>query len=778
MLRNFFKNIMETTDSSKNTIGGGRTALFSIVQYTILLLFVILYVFNIFSYFWTLPAPGDPLQYLGSASWGTTWAYFPWLDRINLAVNLRIVSLLFSKAYVGGMVYIGIVNTAILIASMFWAYKKSGYWAALLAGIFINTSFLMLGWSTYIYPDQTVTLYALLAYIMFFWDSDRKHFFGPVLIAGIFAALTSLTKITGIVVPVFFIGYLMLKRDWKKLIRFITGIIIGSVLIVTLFILLYNWQSFVNTFQHFFSHTIRQNVAIGTDPFGASYFHEHILSINFFPFIALFFAAGAYLNKNSKYLFLLAWLNILLVCIVRMLAPSIPTYIFPAYVFTCLGLSVFLADLIKPKNEIFISDNTELLSNIALIIVSAAALILIITGMQFGFVYGPVKVYDYGYNYLKPIDVYTSNNLLYASSIKRLYSFSPFILLGALAYFLATRTKKTLILFVLIVSLIASFLNGGLAYKKADFDRKEADFFYQNAPLLNLVPAKTFSVYVESWNKHNWSSNILWVYRIFFDEKYQRVFEPKYKSQYLNEYEVIGNISYITKEEDLASCTKGSLLLTDKPGVVYKYYPNALKINAFDEQSAQNLVLLDISNETIQKKILFTFDLDLSKWQGTNHEINMNDLNKVLPPLEIVGVRGDFNFRYDPQDDISTIRIHMIKSNPTEQSLINFGYWLKSEIANLTEKSDLYLTFDFEANLSIAGGAHTLFIQDQVKGNWEKVNIPLNQNGFNEYTLTKELRSDISSVIAGINFVPQTTNDWIEIKKFKLTIWSKLQNSE
>jgi hypothetical protein len=768
---------MTTANNSKDSIRTGRTVLFNLVQYAVLLLFVILYVYNISRYFWTLPAPSDPLQYLGSASWGTTWAYFPWLDRISLAVNLRLISLIFSKAYIGGMVYIGIVNTAILIASMYWAFKKSGYWAALLAGIFINTSFLMLGWSTYIYPDQTVALYALLAYIMFFRDSDQKRFFGPILLAGTFAALTSLTKITGIIVPVFFIGYCILKGEWKNLIRLLSGIIIGSLLIVFLFIVLFNWQSFVNTFQHFFSNTISHNIATGTDPFGAAYFHEFILSIKYFPFIALFFAAGAYINKNSKNLFLLAWLNILLVCIVRMLAPSIPTYIYPAYVFTCLGLSVYLADLIKPKNEIDTTDKSDLLSNLILIVTSTVALILIIRGMQFGFTYGPVKVYDYGYNYLKPFDVYTSNNLVYASSIKRLYSFSPFILLGAFAYILATKRKIAIVLFILITSFLCSFLNGGLAYKKAIFDREEAGFFYKNAPLLNKVPAKTFSVYVESWNKHNWSANILWIYRLFFDEKYERVFEPKYKSQYLNEYEVIGNIAYIKNEEDLASDVRGSILLTDKPGVVYKYFPNALKIKS-DELSTQNLVLLDISNKTVQKKTLFTFDLDLRKWKGTNYDINMDNINKVLPPLQIVGVRGDFKFIYNPMHDKSIMRIVMKKANPSEQSLINFGYWMQSEIGELTDKSNLYLTFNIELNLSKAGGSHTLFIQDQVKEDWQKITIPLDQNGFKEYTLTKELRSDISTVIAGINFVPQTADDWIEIKKFNLTIWTKLQDSD
>lgn len=773
-LRKLIKNRMETANNSKYTISGERTILYSIVQYVILLLFVTLYIFNITKYFWTLPAPSDPLQYLGPVSWGTTWAYWPWLDRINLAVNLRLFTILFPKAYIGGMVYIGFINTIILTVSLIWSFKKSGFWAAFLIGIFINSSFLMLGWSTYIYPDQTVALYALLTFVTYFWDTKSKRYFSLALLAGVFAALASLTKATGVVVPIFFIAYCIINKDWKNLIRFCSGIIVGSCIVFILFISLFDWHCFVNTFQHFFHGSLRNNITVGTGISGAAYFHEIILSIKYFPFVALFFAAGAYKNKNSRNLFFLAWLNILFVTVVRMFSPSISSYIYTAYVFTCLGLSIYISDLINSKD----GRDGKAISKIILIITSVAAIIFIIIGLQIGIKYSPVKAFDYGYNYLKPLDIYNANNLPYPSLIKRLYSFSPLIILGSLAYVLVAKAKKAIILFALIVALMASFLNGGLAYRKATFDREEADFFYKNAPILNLVPAKTFTVYVESWNRHNYSFEILWIYRVFFDEKYQRVFEPKYKSQYLNEYEVVGNIAYISKEEGLSSGVRGPLLLTDNPRVVYKYYPNALKIKSFYDQSAQNLVLLDISNKAIQKKILFTFDLDLKKWQGTNYEIDMGDLNKVLPPLQIVGVRGDFSFIYDPLNGKSSMRTAMKKSDSSEQSLINFGYWLKSEIGKLNDTSGLYLTFDIAVNLLKEGGTHTLFIQDQIGEGWEKINIPLDKKGIRAYTLTKVLRSNVSSVIAGIGFVPQTEGDWIEINKIKLTIWTISQNSD
>jgi 4-amino-4-deoxy-L-arabinose transferase-like glycosyltransferase len=324
-------------------------------KYIILLPFVGLYIFNISKYFWTLSVPSDPLQYLGSAVSGTTWGYWPWLDRITLAVNLRFFTMLFLPKYIVGMIYAGFINTAILIISMVWALKKSGSWAALLVGIFINSSYLMLGWSTYLYPDQTVALYTLLAFIFYFSNIKDRHYFKPVLMAGFFAALASFTKVTGIVAPLFFIIYIICKKRWKHLKEFLLGIITGSIFIILFFILLYNWQSFINVYQQFFFGKAGISNNIITDlnivSYGASYFHEILLSMKYFPFVALFFAIGAYRNEKTKNLFFLAWLNIIMLCLLRPTAPSIPSYIYTAYVFTCLGLAIYLSDLISNNNE-------------------------------------------------------------------------------------------------------------------------------------------------------------------------------------------------------------------------------------------------------------------------------------------------------------------------------------------------------------------------------------------------------------------------------------------
>ncbi|MBL7053951.1 hypothetical protein ISS06_01990 [Patescibacteria group bacterium] len=326
--------------------------------YMVLLLFVILYITHLIKYFWTLPTPSDPLQYLGSAAWGTTYGYWPWLDRISLAVNLKLFTIFFSKIYIAGMVYIGFINSLILSISMLWAFKKSGIWASLLIGLFINSSYLMLGWGTYLYPDQTVALYCLISFFFYFSNIKEKKYFNSILISGIFASLATLTKATGIMAPLFFLGHIIYKKDWKKLKQFITGMILGTIIIVLLFISLYNWQSFVNVYNQFFfgNNGLISNInAINNPHYGtnAGYFYKTLLSIKYFPLIALFIVVKAYKKEKTRNLFLFAWGNIIIISILKANGPAIPSYIYTAYVFTCLGLAIYLSDLIKntTKNE-------------------------------------------------------------------------------------------------------------------------------------------------------------------------------------------------------------------------------------------------------------------------------------------------------------------------------------------------------------------------------------------------------------------------------------------
>lgn len=740
----------------------------NVLQYAVLLVLVVLYIYNISHHFWSLPAPSDPLQYLGSAVWKTTWGYWPWLDRISLAVNLRLFTILFSKGYIAGMVYIGFINTAILITSMFWAFKKSGFWAALIVGTFINSSYLMLGWGTYLYPDQTVALYSLITFMFFFSKIKESRYIKPILIAGIFAALTLFTKATGIAVPIFFIGYIIFKKNWKHLKQFVLGMIAGSALIILLFILLYNWQSFVNVYQHFFFGKlgISNNLITDLTHSGVAYYHKIILSMKYFPFIALLIILGAYKNKKTKNLLFLAWMYIIIVSIVRPAAPSIPSYIYSAYIFICLGLSIYLADLMN------IHKTTKSIYNKKYIpfVFCGLALLLIMLGLKLGFKYSPVQEFNYGYNYLIPSDIYTHpTNLVYPTIIKSIYVFGPLIILGLLIYCLNLKSKKLILLFILTVAFWSSFSNGGLAYKKTLFDKNHADFFYKAAPILNLVSAKKFSIYIEEWNKHSHAERILWVYRIFFNKKYQRVFEPKHKSQYENEYEIKRNIAFIKNEQDIQSEIQGTQILTDNEKVILRYFPWAKKIVEIPYEKKM-LVVLDISQDANNMIKIDEYKHNFSDWDGPK-KIPMEKLTETSPPLVLMGNRGKFSFEQIEQKNDNIIRVKLIEPHPTENPIVLFGFHYQIE-----NPEKIFVTLTANTRPSIKNSA-SLFIQDKTK-DWGKNSKPMSSKTWEEHSVNKQIRDNATDLIVGIDYQPKSKDEWLDIKNIRIILWQQSVQKE
>lgn len=734
-------------------------------QILILFLFVALYIYNVSRYFWTFPAPSDPLQYLGPVSWGSTWAYWPWLDRINLAVNLRLFTMFFSKAYVGAMVYIGSINTLILVLSMLWAYRKSGFFAALLTGVFFNTSYIFLGWSTYIYPDQTVAFYGLLAFVIFFWDESTAWKPWRFILAGMIAGFACFTKATGVIIPIFLGFYCIYQKNWKNLIRLSAGVAGGSIIVLFLFVILFNWQSLVNAYGQFFGSSVSRNIVTGgggTTSFGVAYYHELILSLKYFPGIGLLVLAGAYVNKNSRGLFILAWFNILFVSIVRMLAPSIPNYIYLAFVLIIPGVAIYISDSVQTREFNSIEKGNIFLYTA----LSIGSGILVFLGLKLGIKYSSVDQFDYAYSYLKPLDIFSGGNFEYPGYIKRLFTFSPFIIFGSLILVLSRKSSTSLVTFSLIISFLLSFMNGGLAYRKAEFDRKEAGFFYDKAQILNKVPAKTFTVYVEEWNKTRYSHQIMWVYRLFFDEKFQREFTPSYKSQYLNEYLVNSNIAYVNNEKNLVHEIKGDTILTDSYSVVSRNFPNAKVIEGINPDSG--LILLEL-HDNFEKVEQFKYELDLGSWRGKTNPVDMDDIEMVMPPLKNAGYRGSFNLAWINFPE-NRIRISLDTPHPSEASVLMIGYYIEN--AEISWDSESFITVSAEINANSPGESN-LFIQDQVDGNWDKNTVTMDIDGTKAYSVSKMLRPGFAPCITGIYFAPVKEGAWIEIKKLTISIWSK-----
>jgi hypothetical protein len=125
----------------------------------------LLYGIIISQHFWLLPCHRDSVEYLAPAIFGTSWGgYYPWLDRINLAVGLRIWYLAFSLSPEDvGQWFMLSVNLATMLVSIVWAARRAGF----LAGLMIGISLMLVPFSFiwfYCISDQLLTLFIYCLY--------------------------------------------------------------------------------------------------------------------------------------------------------------------------------------------------------------------------------------------------------------------------------------------------------------------------------------------------------------------------------------------------------------------------------------------------------------------------------------------------------------------------------------------------------------------------------------------------------------------------------------
>lgn len=562
-----------------------------ILELSVLFLFLALYVWNISHYFWTLPAPSDPLQYLGPMVWKSTYAYWSWLDRLSLAIGLRIFNIFVPTTYLAGPAYIGFINTLTMLIACRWLYKRQGFLAAVLICVFFNTSLFLLGFATYIYPIQTEAFYALLAFIAFFADEHSRIYRKRFIFAGIFSAFAIFSKITGIFAAFYFLIYFVCKKEWRGLRDFVIGSFLGTSIVCVLFIALFNIESFNNILYLFF----KSNQWSGRDLNNLISFLDQMLSVKFFPvFISLFVAVSAYKEAISRSLFCFSWANIAIIYFIYTFThrggPVISTYIYSAYIYAGIGLAATLGSIFAEAETTYLK--RRLVNDTWLIIgISLLSFFLICAGFVIGIKYPAVRNFNMSYLYYKPFDIFIPGHVSIPEVWRWLYTLGPILVLILLLLSQLTKSKKTIIFFMLITSLWGAAFNGGLAYKKAKFDMYRAGFFYEAAPVLNEVSDKKFTIFVRAWNKHPHSDRLLWVYRHFFDKKYPRGNE--YDSQYKNQRIIRGSIAYVKQEKDLVRI-KGKQILTDDLATIKRYYPRIKIVKEFGWKKIK-LYIVDVS---------------------------------------------------------------------------------------------------------------------------------------------------------------------------------------
>ena len=726
-----------------------------IIELFFLFLFLALYVWNISHYFWTLPAPSDPLQYLGPMVWKSTYAYWPWLDRLTLAIGLRVFSIFIPTTYLAGPAYIGFINILTILISCIWVYRGQGFLAAVLICIFFNTSFFLLGFATYIYPAQTEAFFALLAFIVFFADENSRIYRKRFMLAGIFSAFAVFSKITGIFAAFYFLIYFVYKKEWKGLRDFIIGSFLGTLIVFVLFIALFNIQSFNNILYLFF----KSNQWSGRDLNNLVSFLDQILSVKYFPvFISLFIATSAYKETISRRLFCFAWANIAVIYFIYTFTHRggsvISTYIYSAYIFAGIGLAATLGSIFADIKTPFFKKAEN--DRVTIIGVALLSFILICVGLVIGRKYPAVRYFNYSYLYYKPFDVFVSGHISIPEVWRWLFTLGPILVLLSLLLSQISKSKTTIILFMLITSLWGAAFNGGLAYQKAKFDRHEAGFFYEAAPVLNEVPNQKFSIFVRAWNKHPHADRLLWVYRQFFDKKYPRGNE--YDSQYKNDIQIREAIDYIKQEKDLVSI-KGKQILTDDLITIKKFFPTVKIVKEIGWKGIK-LYVVDVSLREPSLKLNF------DDWNGTR-VLNWTELSKFAPPLKIGGIRGSFSFERVLGDE-NILKIIPGKPDKNNNLLIQLSLVRKNTL-KLNDGKSILISADIK--MASKSKRSEVFIQDKVE-KWDREKILVTYSTtWNKYRIYKRIRDNASDFSMGIYWDPIRENETLEIKNVLVYVW-------
>jgi len=724
------------------------------VEITILFLFIALYAWNISNYFWTLPAPSDPLQYLGPMVWKSTYAYWPWLDRISLAIGLRLFSMLIPTTYLAGPIYIGFINTLIIIISCFWLYRKQGFLAAVLICILFNTSFFLLGFATYIYPVQTEAFFALIAFILFFAEGNTRIYRNRIIYAGIFCAFTLFSKITGIFAVAYFGVYLLKAKDWSGLRDLITGMILGTLIVCLLFIALFNIQSFNNILSLFF----KSNQWSGLDMNNLVSYLDQLLSVKFFPvFIALFIVVSAYKDAISRRLFCFAWANITVIYIIYTFTHRggsvISPYIYPAYIFTGMGLASALGKIFA-EAEVLLSKKVfyDAFLRIGVALVS---FIFICAGLLIGVKYPTVSKFNYDYLYYRPLDIFTPGYIYLPEVCRWLFTLGPILILMLLLLSQISKSRKVIIFFMLTTSLWGAAFIGGLAYQKASFDRFRAGFFYDAAPVLNEVPDQQFNIFVKAWNEHPRSEYLLWVYRLFFDEKYPR--GHNFDSQYKNDNLIRGSINYIKEKKDLVNI-RGKQILTDDLCLMKEIFQEVDIVKEIEWKRIK-LYVVDVC---LPEQL---FNLDLEGWDGPSI-VSDTEVNNVAPLLKIGGIRGKFNFeRIRGEENI--LKIIPVKPDKNGKLLIQLS--LASEVVwrlSRNQKKNVILSLDVK--MPSPSNRSEIFIQDKAV-EWERDRTEIrNDSSWKRYRIYKRIRDNSTEFLMGVYWDPVQESETFEIKNIQI----------
>lgn len=545
------------------------------IEFTILGVLAFIYLYFVVNTFWVTPGPSDALRYLGSVL-DNNWGYFYYLDGISLALGLKaFVLALPIPGYLAGMAYIVFINVSLLIIAMLLAYRHSGFLAALLTGMFISTSYVFLEEATRVSRDQTEALFSLIAFIFLLAALSQKKGQGYRLIigAGMMSAIAGFAKLSAFSTIGIIVLYLLFDRNWDYLFRYAIGVLIGGVLTLISFVIIFDLQTLIEATKWFFSSEL--NIYFVTVPSNRlEQYLDLVVSIEMFPLIALLITPGAYKNSASKNYFYLAWASVVfLVAMIaftpRGLAPD-QRYLFLAYTSVSIGLSIYFVSLFR-ENQGAKKSNKGVENNTLTLVIGVISIILLYFGLLNAIKFDPRDFAPIAESF----------------PVKLIYVVGPLIVFLSMGALILFKKRTYFYIFVLSVALWASTYNGGWAYSDVKILQRINGFYYESAQLLNQVPGDEITIYVNAFDQFRNADKLRRVYGILFNEKYDygdELHHPEESRQL-----VLSKIHYIDDFEGLDPERIGYMLTDDE--AIFDIFPQAIITDRLDWRGETLLVV-------------------------------------------------------------------------------------------------------------------------------------------------------------------------------------------
>jgi hypothetical protein len=167
------------------------------------------------------------------------------------------------------------------------------------------------------------------------------------------------------------------------------------------------------------------------------------------------------------------------------------------------------------------------------------------------------------------------------------------------------------------------------------------------------------------------------------------------------------------------------------------------------------------------------FETDFSNWNGSS-EIDANGITNVVFPMQILGIRGDFVVKKISLDSGNIIRLTLNNVNFNERPEIQFGYFIQSDKLNLKVDDGGKITIKAKMRLKSKQSAK-LFIQDKTDY-WSRESLEFNDSSWQDVIVSKKQRNGAEKICFGINWLPSTTEEWLDISSIKVFIENKIDS--